>query len=101
MPAWETYITQCSVNFSVVPGIFGDQQNHYIEVIKQMLAQSLAAHDQPSVWFEAVKATTAFLTTNEGEASIVHHFRDLLPGVIQVTWNCHVCTHIAMLTFVS
>jgi hypothetical protein len=49
-----------------------------------MLAQSMAVPDAPTVWFEAVKALTAFLTTNEGEASIVHHFRDLLPGVIQV-----------------
>lgn len=69
---------------SVVPGIFGDQQTHYLDVIKQMLAQSLATTDIPSVCFEAVKATTAFLTINEGEASIVFHFRDLLPGVIQV-----------------
>lgn len=68
----------------MVPGIFGDQQTHYLDVIKQMLAQSLSAQDQPNVCFEAVKATTAFLTINEGESSIVNHFRDLLPGVIQV-----------------
>jgi len=72
-----------SIN-SVVPGIFGDQQTHYLEVIKQMLAQSLGAQDHSSVWFEAVKATTAFLTLNEGETAIVAHFKDLLPGVIQV-----------------
>ena len=69
-----------SIN-SVVPGIFGDQQTHYLE---QMLAQSLGAQDHSSVWFEAVKATTAFLTLNEGETAIVAHFKDLLPGVIQV-----------------
>lgn len=68
--------------FSVVPGIFGNQQAQYLEVIKQMLAQSLAVHDVPSVMFESVKATTAFLTSNEGETSIVAHFRDLLPGII-------------------
>ncbi|KAL4220293.1 Importin-5 [Mactra antiquata] len=69
--------------FSVVPGIFGDQQAQYMDVIKQMLGQSFAVQNAPNVWFEAVKALTAFLTTNEGEAAIVHHFRDLLPGVIQ------------------
>ena len=68
----------------MVPGIFGDSQSQYLDVIKQMLAQSFGVQDAPSVWFEAVKALTAFLTTNEGEATIVHHFRDLLPGVIHV-----------------
>ena len=69
---------------SVVPGVFGNQQPHYLDVIKQMLGQSLQDKDHPAVWFEAVKATTAFLTTNEKEQTIIHYFKDLLPGVIQV-----------------
>ncbi|XP_052214366.1 importin-5-like isoform X7 [Dreissena polymorpha] len=68
--------------FSVVPGIFGDQQTHYLDVIRQMLHQSLAFQDSPAVCFEAVRATTAFLINNEGDSQIVSHFRDLLPGVI-------------------
>lgn len=62
-----------------------------MDIIKQMLSQSLSVQDAPNVCFEAVKALTAFLTTNEGEASIVHHFRDLLPGVIQVSFNDKKC----------
>ena len=70
--------------YSVVPGVFGNQQTNYLDIIKQMLSQSLHDKDHPQCWFEAVKATTAFLTTNEEEQSIIHHFKDLLPGVIQV-----------------
>jgi len=74
----------CHVHFSVVPGIFGDQQAHYLEVIKQMLASSLALPDVHSVNAEAMKAAVAFLVNNEGEPAIVHHMRDLLPHMIQV-----------------
>ena len=73
-----------SYRFSIVPGVFGNQQAHYLDIIKQMLSQSLQDKDHPQVWFEAVRATTAFLTTNSEEHAIVHHFKDLLPGVIQV-----------------
>ncbi|XP_052784006.1 importin-5-like [Mya arenaria] len=69
--------------FSVVPGIFGSQQAHYMEVIRQMLVQSLALQDHHAVCSEAVKATTAFLVSNEGEGAIVHHLKDLLPAMIQ------------------
>ncbi|KAL3846795.1 hypothetical protein ACJMK2_017751 [Sinanodonta woodiana] len=67
----------------VVPGIFGNQQAHYLEVIKQMLGQSLHDQANTNVWFEAVRATSAFLTANEKEQAVIHQFRDLLPGIIQ------------------
>ena len=78
------FVTKKFLSFSVVPGVFGNQQAHYLDIIKQMLGQSLQDKEHPQVWFEAVKATTAFLTTNEQEQSIVHNLKDLLPGVIQV-----------------
>lgn len=31
------------------PGIFGNQQNHYLDVIKQMLGQSLQLRSAPQV----------------------------------------------------
>ena len=71
--------------YRVVPSIFGDQQTQYLDVIKQMLAQSLQDKDHSAVGFEAVKATTAFLTTNEGEMAIVNYFRDLLPALLNVS----------------
>ncbi|WAR27376.1 IPO5-like protein [Mya arenaria] len=71
------------LKFIVVPGIFGSQQAHYMEVIRQMLVQSLALQDHHAVCSEAVKATTAFLVSNEGEGAIVHHLKDLLPAMIQ------------------
>ncbi|XP_071084426.1 importin-5-like [Haliotis cracherodii] len=69
--------------FTVVPGVFGNQQAHYIEVIKQMLGQSLLDREHAQVRFEAVKATTAFLNANDKEQGLLNHFRDLLPGVVQ------------------
>ena len=71
--------------FSIVPGVYGNEQAKYLDIVKQMLTHSLQDKDHPQVWFEAVKATTAFLTTNCEDHAIVYHFKDLLPGVIQVS----------------
>ncbi|KAK3095190.1 hypothetical protein FSP39_011221 [Pinctada imbricata] len=69
--------------FCQVPGIFGNQQTHYLDVIKQMLSRSLHDKDHPDVWKEAVKATTAFLVANDKQVSLLSHFRDLLPAMIK------------------
>ncbi|OWF47177.1 importin-5-like [Mizuhopecten yessoensis] len=69
--------------FTNVPGIFGNQQTHYLDVIKQMLNSNLHDADHPQVRFEAVKATTAFLVANDKQQSILAHFRDLLPAILQ------------------
>ncbi|CAL1533984.1 unnamed protein product [Lymnaea stagnalis] len=68
---------------AAVPGIFGNQQNQYLEVIKQMLGAALMDRTNPSVCFEAVKATTAFVVNNDKELGILNHFKDLLPLLIQ------------------
>ncbi|XP_041352900.1 importin-5-like [Gigantopelta aegis] len=69
--------------FSSVPGIFGNQQAHYLDVIKQMLGQCLQDRANPPVWFEAIKATSAFLLANDKEPTVLAHCKDLLPGVVQ------------------
>ncbi|KAK7467770.1 hypothetical protein BaRGS_00037007 [Batillaria attramentaria] len=69
--------------FTVFPGIFGNLQNHYLEVIKQMLGQSLQFRAAPQVVYEAVKATSAFLIANEKENHMHTHLKDLLPHLIQ------------------
>ncbi|XP_076436016.1 importin-5-like isoform X1 [Babylonia areolata] len=69
--------------FTVFPGIFGNQQTHYLDVIKQMLGQSLQLRSAPQVVNEAVKATTAFLVNNDKESHVHHHLRDLLPAMVQ------------------
>ncbi|XP_064614966.1 importin-5-like isoform X2 [Liolophura sinensis] len=70
--------------FGAVPGIFGNQQNRYLDVIKQMLAQSLQDRDHPQVRFEASEATTSFLLAFEKEPNVLNHFRDLVPGVVEI-----------------
>ncbi|GFN79969.1 importin-5 [Plakobranchus ocellatus] len=68
---------------SAVPGIFGNQQAQYVEVIKQMLGAALSDRTHPQVCFEAVKATTAFLVNNDKEVALLNHFKELLPFLIQ------------------
>ena len=64
--------------FTSVPGIFGNQQNNYLDLIKQMLHQSLNPSEPYEVRFQAVKAIGAFIMTNDKETQILKHFSDLL-----------------------
>lgn len=64
--------------FALVPGIFGNQQTSYLDVIKQMLAHSFQ-NDQYSVRFHAGKALACFVTDHEKEESVLKHFTDLIP----------------------
>ncbi|CAC5392691.1 IPO5 [Mytilus coruscus] len=85
--------------FKNVPGIFGKQQSHYMDVIKQMLSRCLADRDNPQVWFEAIKASTAFLVANDKNNHLLHHFKDLLPPMIQLITTyflvaCHKNNHL-------
>lgn len=64
--------------FSLVPGIFGNQQPNYLDVIKQMLAHSFA-NETYSVRFHAAKAFACFITDHEKEESILKHFSELMP----------------------
>uniref|UniRef100_A0A1L8DXF0 Putative karyopherin importin beta 3 n=4 Tax=Nyssomyia neivai TaxID=330878 RepID=A0A1L8DXF0_9DIPT len=68
--------------FASVPGIFGNQQNQYLEVIKQMLIKSMAREATPEIRFQAVRAVGAFILAHERETNIQKSFSDMLPRVI-------------------
>ncbi|XP_013780072.1 importin-5-like [Limulus polyphemus] len=70
--------------FTAVPGIFGNQQNRYLEVIRQMLLQSLQDPTNLNVRLAAVRATTAFLLAHEKEHNIQKHMVDCLLPLLQV-----------------
>ncbi|XP_077987293.1 importin-5-like [Glandiceps talaboti] len=65
------------------PGIFGNQQAHYLEVIKQMLSQCLADQGSPQVRIAAGKATIAFVLAQEKDSAMTKMFIELLPGILQ------------------
>lgn len=70
--------------FTSVPGVFGNQQSNYLDLIKQMLHQSLAQTESYEVRFQAVRAIGAFILIHEKESQILKHFGDLLPGMLNV-----------------
>lgn len=70
--------------FASVPGIFGNQQMNYMDVIKQMLQQSLNDTSCYNVRFQAVRALSSFILIHEKEDPIQKHFNDLLPAMIRI-----------------
>lgn len=72
--------------YSSVPGVFGNLQNQYLDVIKQMLSASLQPEEEYFVRFQAVKALGAFITMHEKETNIQKHFADLLPNFMLVQY---------------
>lgn len=71
--------------FASVPGIFGQHQNTYLQMIKDMLMKYLDQSTNPEVRFQAVRAVVAFILLNEKEVEIQKSFSDLLPHVIMIT----------------
>ncbi|XP_076164575.1 karyopherin beta 3 [Ptiloglossa arizonensis] len=71
--------------FTSVPGVFGNQQANYLDLIKQMLQQSIMDSTNFEVRFQAVRAIGAFIILHDKEENIQKHFSELLPAVIQVT----------------
>jgi importin-5 len=71
--------------FASVPGIFGNQQNQYLDVIKAMLVKYLDPASDPEVRFQAVRAVGAFILLHEKETQIQKVFAELLPRVIMIT----------------
>lgn len=69
--------------FSQFPGIFGQQQDHYQEVIHQMLAQCMQLSEPKNVRCASATALTAFLLDNTENAAITRRFQDLLPGLLK------------------
>lgn len=70
--------------FASVPGVFGNQQSNYLDLIKQMLMQSLSRNEAYEVRFQAVRAVGAFILLHEKETQILKHYSDLLPGLLTV-----------------
>lgn len=70
--------------FTSVPSVFGNQQNNYLDLIKQMLLQSLQPTEAFDVRFQAVRAVGAFILINDKETQILKHFADLLPPMLHV-----------------
>ncbi|KAK5847578.1 hypothetical protein PBY51_016695 [Eleginops maclovinus] len=72
------------------PGIFGNQQQHYMEVIKRMLVQCMQDQDNPHIRTLAARAAASFVLSNEGNTALLKHFSDLLPGILQaVNESCY------------
>ena len=70
--------------FASVPGVFGNQEQQYIEVIKNMLASSLTDQSY-DVRFGAVKASCNYLLLHEKNLGLQKHFGDLLGPIMNVT----------------
>ncbi|XP_048834790.1 importin-5 [Brienomyrus brachyistius] len=72
------------------PGIFGNQQQHYLEVIKRMLVQCMQDQENPTIRTLAARAAASFVLSNENNSALLKHFSDLLPGVLQaVNESCY------------
>ncbi|KXJ29691.1 importin-5 [Exaiptasia diaphana] len=69
--------------FCSFPGVFGNQQDHYLNVIKQMLYQCLNDQTSSEVRFMAARALCAFITDQVAEVK-QRQFAELVPGIIQV-----------------
>lgn len=111
---WLTVV--CLGLFRNFPGIFGNQQQHYMEVIKRMLVQCMQDQANPQVrsyescfwavhfliymtahfiFFKcilqirtlAARAAASFVLSNESNTALLKHFADLLPGILQVRYD--------------
>ncbi|KAK1802776.1 hypothetical protein P4O66_021316, partial [Electrophorus voltai] len=72
------------------PGIFGNQQQHYMDVIKRMLVQCMQDQENPQIQTLAARATASFILSNESNMALLKHFSDLLPGILQaVNESCY------------
>lgn len=71
--------------FASVPGVFGKEEEKYLDVIKQMLGSSLTDQTSYDVRFVAVKATSNYLLLHEKDIPIQKHMADLLPAIMTVT----------------
>ncbi|XP_061655905.1 importin-5 [Phyllopteryx taeniolatus] len=72
------------------PGIFGNQQQHYMDVIKRMLVQCMQDQANSQIRTLAARAAASFVLSNEGNTALLKHFSDLLPGILQaVNDSCY------------
>lgn len=70
--------------FSNVPSIFGNQEQAFLDTIKEMLSTKLSPSCDLSIRIQATKALCSFLMQHEKELQIQNHFQSTLPQMIQV-----------------
>lgn len=70
--------------FAAVPSVFGNQENQYMEMIKQMLHQSIQPNVNAEVRIQAVRAVGAFILAHEKDANILKAFAFMLPQIVEV-----------------
>lgn len=77
------FLKESALNiFTSFPGIFGNQEQHYLPVIHQLLMQSLADTNK-TISFLAVKAITSYIKNHEKDTTIIMSFRDCLPLILK------------------
>ena len=74
----------CFFPFSLVPGVFGNQQQQHLGMIKAMLSSAMVDNNNPNIQALAVKATSAFILLHDNEPNIQKNFADFLPQFLQV-----------------
>jgi hypothetical protein len=75
-------LREASLNiFTSFPGTFGNQETHYMQVIHQLLARSLADTSK-AISFLAVKPITASIKNHEKEMNIIMGLKDCLPLIL-------------------
>jgi len=76
-------LRESSLNiFTNFPGIFGNQETHYLQVIHQLLMRSLVDTNK-TISYLAVKAITAFIKNHEKEMNVIMSFKDCLAPILQ------------------
>ncbi len=60
--------------FGSFPGILGNQQSNYINVIKHILEKSLDDFENQAIRYEAVKSFTAFIIFNKNDENVKADF---------------------------
>ena len=68
---------------SAFPGIFGTQQDTYIQVIKEMLVTCIQPPNAEKVRLLSARAACAFITECLGETKY-KSFAELYPGILEV-----------------
>jgi hypothetical protein len=61
--------------FGSFPGIFGNQQSRYLNVIKQILEHSMADWSNHLIRYQAVKSFSAFILQNRNDVDVQQHFQ--------------------------
>lgn len=72
---------------SSVPGVFGNQQNQNLDVIKRMLLSALQPTESDALRIQSVKAIGAFILLHDKQPVIQQHFQDVLLPLMQVSNN--------------